>query len=151
MPIDILKVCFHNIYMIKTVLLVGGIVTIIILAVGVFVWISNGQNQPAAMDQIQTNSQIEVTQPPQISISEPTPTFTPLKVSDTVSSITDANIIVTGKTGDMTLPKDASFLDVFINSPSGRTQVTFDDLKIGQSVSVHIIIPGKKAEIVIEE
>lgn len=132
----------------KTVLLITGIVIILILAAGVSFWMSNA-GQEASMQQI--NDQAAVTAPAQNLLNATvTPTFTPIKVSDTISSITDSNIIVTGKTGNMTLPKNSSILDVFINSPSGRTQATFDDLKIGQSVSVHIIIPGKKAEIVIE-
>lgn len=135
----------------KTLLLGAGIVFIFILAAAVSFWISNA-GKKVTMQQVQVNDRAAVTTPVQNTLSATvTPTFTPIKVSDSITRITGSNIVVTGKTGNMTLPKNSSNVDVFKNSPSGRTQVTFDDLKVGQSVSVHIIIPGKKAEIVIEE
>lgn len=71
-------------------------------------------------------------------------------IHDTVKKIDTDSIVVTGKSGDMLLPKDSSIVSVYKNSTSGRQKATFDDLKQAAAVTVYILIPGKKAEIVIE-
>lgn len=71
-------------------------------------------------------------------------------IHDTVKKIDTGSIVVTGKSGDMLLPKDSSIVSVYRNSTSGRQKATFDELKVGANVTVYILIPGKKAEIVIE-
>lgn len=79
--------------------------------------------------------------------SAPTPTFAP--ISDTIKSITGDNIVATGKGGDMNLPKNPEILTVYFQRGTEQVRATFDDVKVGQNVTIKIITPGKKADLII--
>lgn len=93
---------------------------------------------------------VEPTLPPSITLT-PFPTTPPLP--NKVKSIDDRYIVITSTQGggDMYEPKDPSHLTVFKMKNGQRTPATFNDVKVGQSVNLTIIIPGKQAELVIEE
>lgn len=81
--------------------------------------------------------------------SLPSPTFPPL--SRTIKSIDDQRIVVTAQEGDMTVPKDPDIVSVYRRKGDELIPATFDDVEVGQKVTVKIIIPGKKGDLIIEE
>lgn len=139
-----------------------GIIAVIII-VGILIGIKLGGNltggnqsgQPGGdqIDQIdQISGDTEINGVTSIPIeptltSAPTPTFAP--ISDTIKSISDDKIIATGAGGDMTLPKNAEMISVFIQRGDDLVPATFEDVKVGQNVIIKIITPGKKAELII--
>lgn len=75
------------------------------------------------------------------------PTLPP--ISDTVKSIDDSMITLTGKSGDLLLPKMADKVKVFKRSATGLVEATFTDLKVGQSVTF-TVIPNQYGQLIIE-
>lgn len=76
------------------------------------------------------------------------PTWPP--ISEQIKSISDNEIIVTGKTGDMSLPKDPAKIRVYKRSGNQLILSSFEDVKVGQEVSLKVITPGKLADLIIE-
>ena len=79
----------------------------------------------------------------------PSPTFAPL--TETVKSITADKIIIAGTSGDMTIPKDPSKVKVFRQVGADLEAASFDDVQLGQVVTLKIITPGKEAELIISQ
>lgn len=79
----------------------------------------------------------------------PSPTFAPL--TETVKSISSDKIIIAGKSGDMTIPKDSAKVKVFRQQGADLVAASFDDVKVGQIVTLKIITPGKEAELIISQ
>lgn len=76
------------------------------------------------------------------------PTWPP--ISERIKSISDKGIIVTGKAGDMNLPKDPTKIRVYKRSGDQLILGSFDDIKVDQEVTLKIITPGKLADLIIE-
>lgn len=87
--------------------------------------------------------QIEPTSTPYL-----TPTFPPL--SEAVKSIDSDKITISGKSGDMIIPKDPSIVKVLKKSGESLIPANFEEVKIGQIVTLKIIRPGKEAELILE-
>lgn len=77
-----------------------------------------------------------------------TPTFPPL--SEEVKSIDVDRVTIVGKNGEMTIPKNPSMVKVYKRSGDRLISSSFDELKIGQKVTLKILKPGKEAELIIE-
>jgi hypothetical protein len=81
----------------------------------------------------------------------PTPTFAP--VGTIVKSKTSDTIIIenTGiKDSTFTISKSVSGIKYFKNSSGNLIPASFDDVKIGQKVTLKIIKPGIEAQFIIE-
>lgn len=78
----------------------------------------------------------------------PTPTISLL--SEVVKRIEGNRIIVESAKGEMTVPKDPNKVKVFKRVGGELEVVSFDDVIVGQKVTLKIIVPGKEAELIIE-
>lgn len=74
-------------------------------------------------------------------------TFAPLV--NTVASITSDAVVITGPHGDMTIPRNPAMVTVLRNVNGERIPASFEEITIGQTVTVNIIVPGKQAELII--
>lgn len=79
----------------------------------------------------------------------PTPTFSP--VNDTVKTVLSDRIVLTGKAGDLSLPKDPAKIKVFKKSGTQYVPSDFSAVKVGQKATVKNINPGKSADLYIED
>lgn len=78
------------------------------------------------------------------------PTFKPL--AETVKSITNDQIVLNNpQGGDMIVPKNPQMVKVYQRAGEGLQEITFDKVQIGQRVTLKILVPGKSAELIIEE
>ncbi|MBI3955527.1 hypothetical protein HY338_03715 [Candidatus Gottesmanbacteria bacterium] len=129
----------------KRIIVLVLIVVIIGLIIGVTVnfksEIENKSDLNQSNKNIPTRPLITVTKTPQ-------PTFPPL--SKVVKEVNQNSIIVTGDRGDMNLPKDSTIINVYQRIQNQLVVKAFDDVKVGQNVTVNIIKPGVLAEIIIE-
>lgn len=128
----------------RTIVLVLAVI-FVGLIIGVTVNFKSGKDTAStsnpSQDNVPTQILITVTKTPQ-------PTFPPL--SRVVKDVNQNAIIVTGDRGDMNLPKDVSVLKVYQRIQSQLVVKSFEDVKVGQHVTVNIIKPGALAEIIIE-
>lgn len=84
------------------------------------------------------------------SVRAPSPTFKPL--AETVKTITgDQIILYNPQGGDMIVPKDPQKVKIYQRKGSDLQEITFEDVRVGQRATLKILIPGKSAELIIEE
>lgn len=89
-----------------------------------------------------------VSSPTSLPKSLPTITFPPL--SEKVKSIDSNNITISGGNGEMIIPRDPSIVKLFKRSGDRLIPGSFEEIEIGQKVTLKIIKPGKEAELIIE-
>ena len=104
---------------------------------------ANTGNQKAQVDEDQQDGQATVAP------EAPTATFAPL--AETVKSIEEDKIIVSNNNGEMIIPKNSDMVKVFAYVNGKLEESSFDAVRVGQRVTLKIIIPGQKAELILEE
>ena len=68
-----------------------------------------------------------------------------------VTEILNDSFIVASGESEMTLSKDPSIVQVFRRDRLGTSVSGYESLKAGQTVTVHVVVPGQQVEVFIEE
>lgn len=69
----------------------------------------------------------------------------------TVKEILNDSFIVASGESEMTLSKDPSIVQLYRRSNHRVSVVGYESLQTGQTVSVHVVVPGEQVEVYIEE
>lgn len=77
----------------------------------------------------------------------PPPVMPP--VAATIKSVSDTMIVINGKDGEMTLPKDSSVVTVLRRVNGQTTVVTFADVAVGMAADVTVTKPGEKVNLIL--
>lgn len=126
------------------------VVVVISLAGVVLGLVVNARNNSVSLETGSSGVRtVDVNQVASSPTSAPSPTIPVL--SRKVKSIDSTTIVITGTSGDLRLPKNSPILKYFIHSGKTTTPATMDDVKVGQNVTYKLIVPGKEAQLIIEE
>jgi hypothetical protein len=138
----------------KTLILVIAIIIILGLSVGILLKNSNNKDQVATniTPQEKSINNIQPTDNVPTATRAPTPTFIP--VGTVVKSVTADKIIIENlsiKNSTFTIPKSLAGIKFFFKSGGKTIPAKYEDIKVGQKVTLKIIVPGKEAELYIEQ
>lgn len=123
------------------------------IAIGVYSYGKSSQ-KPAAMTTTENTPEAQVPVVPTLKVGStvdestlPSPVIAP--VAATIKSVSDTMIVINGKDGEMTLPKDASVVTVLRRANGQTTVVTFADVAVGMAADVNVIKPGEKVNLIL--
>lgn len=132
------------------------IIIAIILGLGIgYIYNKRNLNQKITEETgVVTDENRQAEAPPQAVEEGPSPTLVPpptfAPMTERITKIDSINITIAGKNGEMLIPKDPNFVKVMKKSGGSLVPASFEEAKVGQQVTLKIIIPGKEAELILE-